>query len=148
MIISSLQFQITIQIQINTALLVIPKETRWYFLTPPLSVCSCSRSPPPAARRRDSSECRPAGDLLGSAGRSVAPSMRTSAGSPQVQPEECAPLNPPMLSTVGSVGRAGSMLIMVSGRKATFESSVKNTFDSNVLTPDVCDRSISINDWK
>ena len=76
--------------------------------------------------------------------------MRTSAGSPQVQPEECAPLNPPMLSTVGGVGRAGSigMVIIISGRRATFESNVKHTFDSNVLTPDICDRLISINDLK
>ena len=76
--------------------------------------------------------------------------MGPPAGSPQVQPEECAPLNPPMLSTVGGVGRAGSimMMLIVSGRKATFESNVKHTFDSNVLTSDVCDRSISINDWK
>ena len=67
----------------------------------------------------------------------------------QVQPEECAPLNPPMLSTVGGVRRAGSMLVVIiSGRRATFESNVKKTFDSNVLTPDVCDRSISINDLK
>ena len=72
--------------------------------------------------------------------------MRTEAGSGQVQPEECAPLNPPMLSTVGGVRRAGSMVILViiSGRKATFQLNVKNTFDSNVLTPDVCDRCISI----
>ena len=80
--------------------------------------------------------------------------MRPEAGLPQVQPEECAPLNPPMLSTVGGVGRAGSIMMMAGGmlmvcfRKVTFESNVKNTFDSNVLTPDVCDRSISINDWK
>ena len=73
--------------------------------------------------------------------------MRTEAGFSQVQPEECAPLNPPMLSTVRGVRRAGS-IIMISGRKVTFESNVKNTFDSNVLTPDVCDHSISINDWK
>ena len=72
--------------------------------------------------------------------------MRKEAGLNQVQPEECAPLNPPMLSTVGGVGRAGSILIIVSGRQATFESNVKHTFDSNVLTPDICDRSISIND--
>ena len=80
----------------------------------------------------------------------MTPSMSPTAGSAQVQPEECAPLNPPMLSTVGGVGRAGSimMMLIVSGRKATFESNVKHTFDSNVLTPDVCDRSISINDWK
>ena len=76
--------------------------------------------------------------------------MRPSAGFNQVQPEECAPLNPPMLSTVGGVGRAGGILMMliISGRKATFESNVKHTFDSNVLTPDICDCSISINDWK
>ena len=69
--------------------------------------------------------------------------MRTPAGFDQVQPEECAPLNPPMLSTVGGVRRAGSILIMLSGRKVTFESNVKHTFDSNVLTPDVCDRSFN-----
>ena len=76
--------------------------------------------------------------------------MRPEAGLSQVQPEECAPLNPPMLSTVGGVRRAGSILIMIiiSCRKVTFESNVKHTFDSNVLTPDVCDRSISINDFK
>ena len=75
--------------------------------------------------------------------------MRTEAGFSQVQPEECAPLNPPMLSAVGGVRRAGSMLmVIISGRRATFESNVKHTFDSNALTPDVCDRSISINDWK
>ena len=80
----------------------------------------------------------------------MTPSMSPTAGSAQVQPEECAPLNPPMLSTVGGVGRAGSimMMVMISGRKVTFESNVKHTFDSNVLTPDICDRSISINDWK
>ena len=74
--------------------------------------------------------------------------MRPEAGLSQVQPEECAPLNPPMLSTVGGVRRAGSimMMLIMSGRKVTFESNVKNTFDSNALTPDVCDRSISIND--
>ena len=73
--------------------------------------------------------------------------MRTSAGFNQVQPEECAPLNPPMLSTVGGVGRAGSigMMIIISGRMVAFESNVKHTFDSNVLTPDICDRLISIN---
>ena len=76
----------------------------------------------------------------------MTPSMSPTAGSAQVQPEECAPLNPPMLSTVGGVGRAGGMvMVIISGRKATFESNVKHTFDSNVLTPDVCDRSISIN---
>ena len=74
--------------------------------------------------------------------------MRAEAGFDHVQPEECAPLNPPMLSTVGGVGRAGSMVMMISGRMVTFESNVKHTFDSNVLTPDVCDRSTSINDWK
>ena len=75
--------------------------------------------------------------------------MRTKAGSAQVQPEECAPLNPPMLSTVGGVrGAGGMLLIIIGGRKVIFESNVKHTFDSNVLTPDVCDRSISINNWK
>ena len=79
----------------------------------------------------------------------MTPSMRTKAGSSQVQPEECVPLNPPMLVTVGGVRRAGGiMLVIIRGRRATFESNVKNTFDSNVLTPDICDRSISINDWK
>ena len=75
--------------------------------------------------------------------------MRTSAGFNQVQPEECAPLNALMLSTVGGVGRAGSiMLVLISGRKVTFESNVKNTFDSNVLIPYIFDRLISINDLK
>ena len=75
--------------------------------------------------------------------------MRTEAGLNQVQPEECAPLNPPMLSTVGGVGRAGSMLMVImSGRKVTFESNVKHTFDSNVLIPYIFDRLISINDLK
>ena len=37
-------------------------------------------------------------------------------------------------------------MVIISGRRATFESNVKRTFDSNVLTPDVCDRFISIND--
>ena len=79
----------------------------------------------------------------------MTPSMRTPAGSDQVQPEECAPLNPPMLSTVGGVRRAGSMLIVIiSGRKEAFESNVKNTFDSNVLIPYIFDRLISINDLK
>ena len=75
--------------------------------------------------------------------------MCEPAGFNQVQPEECAPLNPPMLSTDGGVRRAGSiMLVMISGRKVTFESNVKHTFDSNVLSPDVCDRCISIKDLK
>ena len=79
----------------------------------------------------------------------MTPSMREPAGLNQVQPEECAPLNPPMLSTVGGVGRAGSMLMLIiSGRRATFESNVKNTFDSNVLIPYIFDRLISINDLK
>ena len=77
----------------------------------------------------------------------MTPSMRPEAGSSQVQPEECAPLNPPMLSTVRGVRRAGS-IIMISGRKVTFESNVKNTFDSNVLIPYIFDRLISINDLK
>ena len=75
--------------------------------------------------------------------------MNTPAGLDQVQPEECAPLNPPMLSTVGGVRRAGSMLmVMVGGRKVMFESNVKKTFDSNVLIPYIFDRLISINDLK
>ena len=75
--------------------------------------------------------------------------MRKEAGLNQVQPEECAPLNPPMLSTVGGVrGAGGMLLIIIGGRKVIFESNVKHTFDSNVLTPDICDCSISINDLK
>ena len=74
--------------------------------------------------------------------------MSKPAGLDHVQPEECAPLNPPMLSAVGGVRRAGSMLIMIiiSGRNVTFESNVKHTFDSNVLTSDICNRCISIKD--
>ena len=39
-------------------------------------------------------------------------------------------------------------MMMMSGRKATFESNVKRTFDSNVLIPYIFDRLISINDLK
>ena len=73
--------------------------------------------------------------------------MSTEAGFDQVQPEECAPLNPPMLSTVGGVrGAGGMLLIIIGGRKVIFESNVKHTFDSNVLTSDICNRCISIKD--
>ena len=40
------------------------------------------------------------------------------------------------------------LVVIISGRRATFESNVKHTFDPNVLLPYIFDRLISINDLK